>query len=484
MEGKKTIHTRIMGVVETMIGIVVSICLLGTVVIQRLVQTYAVEPRHQNEKDKDFAANMRFFRKWLFFIAAFLSVAYMIYTQVAGTPWQAHLQEWLDLIFRWLHIIFGISWVGASFYFVFLENSLNRTEGIRDELAGNLWAIHGGGFYFLEKYKVAPQKIPKHLHWFKYEAYFTWLTGTCLLTVVYYFNAESFLLNPEITQLSPVLGVMIGVASILGSWVFYELLSQTALLAPEKRPIFFGIMVLYLLAVAYALSIVFNPRAAYIHMGAIMGTMMAGNVFFVIIPAQKEMVFAAKEGRAPNGELGKRAGWRSYHNNYFTLPVLFIMISNHFPSTFGNDHSVLILLLISLAGAGIKHFHNQWERGELNHWVIPTSLCLLVATIYLTAPKSRAELAKASKVSFSEVETIIGQRCRPCHSKTPTDDVFIVAQGGMMFDSPEQILAAKDKIMNRAVITKTMPQGNKTKMTMEERTKIETWIMQGAKIED
>lgn len=484
MEGKKTIHTRIMGVVETMIGIVVSICLLGTVVIQRLVQTYAVEPRHQNEKDKDFAANMRFFRKWLFFIAAFLSVAYMIYTQVAGTPWQAHLQEWLDLIFRWLHIIFGISWVGASFYFVFLENSLNRTEGIRDELAGNLWAIHGGGFYFLEKYKVAPQKIPKHLHWFKYEAYFTWLTGTCLLTVVYYFNAESFLLNPEITQLSPVLGVMIGVASILGSWVFYELLSQTALLAPEKRPIFFGIMVLYLLAVAYALSIVFNPRAAYIHMGAIMGTMMAGNVFFVIIPAQKEMVFAAKEGRAPNGELGKRAGWRSYHNNYFTLPVLFIMISNHFPSTFGNDHSVLILLLISLAGAGIKHFHNQWERGELNHWVIPTSLCLLVATIYLTAPKSRAELAKASKVSFSEVETIIGQRCRPCHSKTPTDDVFIVAQGGMMFDSPEQILAAKDKIMNRAVITKTMPQGNKTKMTMEERTKIETWIMQGAKMED
>ena len=473
-----------MGVVETMIGIVVSICLFGTMVIKRLAKEYATNPKRQNEKDKDFAANMLFFRKWLFFIAFFFAAGYVIYKQVEGTPWQAHLMEWLDLLFRWLHIIFGISWVGASFYFVFLENSLNRTEGLRDELAGNLWAIHGGGFYFLEKYKVAPKTIPKHLHWFKYEAYFTWLTGTCLLTVVYYFNAESFLLNPEITHLTPVLGVMIGVASIVVSWVFYELLSQTSLLAPEKRPIFFAIMFVYLLAMAYVLSILFNPRAAYIHVGAIMGTMMAGNVFFVIIPAQKEMVFAAKEGREPNGVLGKRAGWRSYHNNYFTLPVLFIMISNHFPSTFGNDHSVLILALIGLAGAGIKHFHNQWERGELNRWVIPVSLGLLIATIYLTAPKSREELLNANKVPFSEVELIIGQRCRPCHSKMPTDDVFIVAQGGMMFDTPEQIVAAKDKIMNRAVITKTMPQGNKTKMTMEERTKIETWIMQGAKVED
>lgn len=472
-----------MGVVETMIGIVVCICLFGTVIIQRMVQEYAEDPNRQNEKDKDFAANMSFFRKWLFFIAAFFSGAYLIYNQVAGTPWQAHLHEWLDLIFRWLHIIFGISWVGASFYFVFLENSLNREEGVRDELAGNLWAIHGGGFYFLEKYKIAPKKIPRHLHWFKYEAYFTWLTGTCLLTIVYYFNAETFLLNPEITYLSPVLGVMIGVSSIILSWVFYELLSQTSLLAPEKRPIFFLIMLIYLFIVAYCLSIVFNPRAAYIHMGAIMGTMMAGNVFFVIIPAQKEMVFAAKEGREPNGEVGKRAGWRSYHNNYFTLPVLFIMISNHFPSTFGNEHSILILLLISLAGAGIKHFHNQWERGELNRWVVPMSLALLVLTIYLTAPKSREELANADKVYFTEVESIIGQRCRPCHSKNPTDDVFIVAQGGMMFDTPEQIVASKDKIMNRAVITKTMPQGNKTKMTMEERTKIETWIMQGAKLD-
>jgi uncharacterized membrane protein len=472
-----------MGVIETIIGIVVCLCLSGTMVIKRMAAQYGADPKRQNEKDKDFIANMSFFRKWLFFIAFFFTGAYLIYNQVAGTLWQSHLHEWLDLIFRWLHIIFGISWVGASFYFVFLENSINREHEIRDELAGNLWAIHGGGFYFLEKYKIAPKKIPAHLHWFKYEAYFTWLTGTCLLTIVYYFNAETFLLNPEITQLSPVLGVMLGVSSIVFSWVFYELLSQTSLLEPKKRPIFFLIMVIYLLIIAYGLSIAFNPRAAYIHMGAIMGTMMAGNVFFVIIPAQKEMVFAAKEGREPNGEVGKLAGWRSYHNNYFTLPVLFIMISNHFPITFGNDHNVLILLLISLAGAGIKHFHNQWERGEWNRWIVPVSLVLLVLAIYLTAPKSREELANAAKVPFSEVEMIIGQRCRPCHSKNPTDDVFIVAQGGMMYDTPAQIVAAKDKIMNRAVITKTMPQGNKTKMTAEERTKIETWIMQGAKLD-
>lgn len=472
-----------MGVVETMIGIVVTSCIAGFFVIKKLVQEYAIDPIRQNEKDKDFAANMDFFGKWLLFIALFFSVGYLVYRQVAGTPWQAHLMEWLDLIFRWLHIIFGIAWVGASFYFVFLENALNRKEDIRDELAGNLWAIHGGGFYFLEKYKVAPKEIPKHLHWFKYEAYFTWLTGTCLLTIVYYFNAESFLLNPEITQLSPVLGVMLGISSILISWVFYELLSQSSLLAPEKRPIFFGIMVVYLVVVAYFLSIVFNPRAAYIHVGAIMGTMMAGNVFFVIIPAQKEMVFAAKEGRIPNAEVGKKASWRSYHNNYFTLPVLFIMISNHFPSTFGNDHNVLILTLIGLAGAGIKHFHNQWERGELNRWVVPSSIGLLLAAIYLTAPVSSEALANAEKVPFSEVQSIILERCAPCHSKSPTDDVFIVAQGGVMFDTPEQIVQHKDRIMNRAVVTKTMPQGNKTKITKEERKKIETWIVQGGKVD-
>ncbi|MCH2022884.1 MAG: urate hydroxylase PuuD [Saprospiraceae bacterium] len=471
-----------MGIVETMIGIIVILCVFGSIICKRLVKQYAQDPIRQTEKDKDFALNMSFLGKWFRFLAFFFTVSYFIYIKVQGTPWQAHLQEWMDLIIRWLHIIFGIAWIGASFYFVFLENSLNRSN-VRDELQGNLWAIHGGGFYFLEKYKGAPNKMPKHLHWFKYEAYFTWLTGTCLLIIVYYFNAESFLINPEITHLTPVLGVMIGISSILISYAFYELLSNPKMLAVERRPLFFLVMFIYLAIVAYVLSIFFNPRAAYIHLGAIMGTMMAGNVFFCIIPAQKEMVFAAKEGREPDVSLGQKAGWRSYHNNYFTLPVLFIMISNHFPSTFGNEHNIIILALLSLAGAGIKHFHNQWERGETNYWIIPVSISLIISAIYITAPLSREDLINAEKVSFSTIFPIVQKRCQSCHSKIPTDDVFIVAQGGVMFDTPEQIVQYKDQIMNRAIITKTMPQGNKTRMTQKERDLIETWIMQGAKLD-
>jgi uncharacterized membrane protein len=471
-----------MGITETILGIIISVCFAGAFAIGKMVKEFAADPKRQTEKDKDFSENMAFFRKWLIFIGSALIGGYIVYRITAGSPWQAHLQDWLDLLFRWLHIIFGIAWVGASFYFVFLENSLNRKEDVRDELAGNLWAIHGGGFYYLEKYKIAPAQIPKHLHWFKYEAYFTWLTGTCLLIVVYYFNAETFLINPALPRITPALGIVIGLLAIFGSWFFYDFLSQTELLAPEKRPIFFAIMVAYLVLIAYALTIVFSPRAAYIHVGAIMGTMMAGNVFFVIIPAQKAMVFAAKEGRSPDAEASKRAGWRSYHNNYFTLPVLFIMISNHFPSTFGHEHSVIVLAMIGLAGAGIKHFHNQWERGERNRWVVPTSLSFLAAAIYITAPRSSVT-GEEAKVPFSEVQAIITQRCTPCHAKETTDDVFITAQGGMMFDTPAQIVLAKDKIMNRAVITKTMPQGNKTKMTEEERQKIAVWFAQGGKMD-
>lgn len=471
-----------MGTADTIIGILAGSLFAGAFALGKVVKDYALDAHRQNERDKDFALNMALFRKWLIFFALALVGGYAVYWQVAGTPWEAHLQDWLNLIIRWLHIIFGIAWVGASFYFVFLENSINRTEDLRDELAGNLWAIHGGGFYFLEKYKIAPQKIPKHLHWFKYEAYFTWLTGTFLLIIVYYFNANTFLLNPEFPRLTSEVAIIVGLASILISWFFYDIICQTSLLAPEKRPIFFAIMFLYLLGMAYLLTTIFAPRAAYIHIGAIMGTMMAGNVFFVIIPAQKAMVFAAKEGRLPDAEISKRAGWRSYHNNYFTLPVLFIMISNHYPVTFGHEHNVLVLSLIGLAGAGIKHFHNQWERGEANRWVVPTALAFIAAAIYITAPKT-IDISAEPKVPFAEVYEIIKIRCQPCHAKNNTDDVFTTAQGGMMFDTPIQIKLNKDNILNRAVITKTMPQGNKTKITEAEREKIGIWIQQGANLE-
>ncbi len=245
-----------------------------------------------------------------------LMVAYTWYV-VKGTPYEGHLMEWLNIIVRLMHITFGIAWIGASFYFVFLENALNRTDNVRDELAGNLWAVHGGGFYYLEKYKVAPKTLPKHLHWFKYEAYFTWVSGFCLLFVVYYFNAKAMLIDTNVFNISPAAAIGIGVGSFVVAWIAYDLLCKSPLI---KNPLAFALVGFALLTgFAYFYAHVFNSRAAYIHFGAMIGSLMAANVFFVIIPAQKAMVAAAKIGQPVDPSYGKKALARSLHNNYFTL---------------------------------------------------------------------------------------------------------------------------------------------------------------------
>ncbi|NNE28761.1 MAG: urate hydroxylase PuuD, partial [Saprospiraceae bacterium] len=262
---------------------------------------------------------------------------------------QGYVMEWLNLLIRWAHVVAGIMWIGASFYFVFLENNLNRTKNIRNELAGNLWAVHGGGFYFLEKYKIAPKKIPKDLHWFKYEAYFTFITGFLLLVVVYYLDARAFLIDPSVADISIPMAITIGLASLAIGWIVYDRMCKSPLV---EKPILFAIVGFILLTLmAYALTQLFNPRAAFIHIGAMIGGIMVGNVFFNIIPAQKAMVKAATIGEPLDPSLGKKAGQRSYHNNYFTLPVIFIMISNHFPSTFGHEFNWAILAAISLISA-------------------------------------------------------------------------------------------------------------------------------------
>ncbi len=231
------------------------------------------------------------------------------YVLVKGTPQESHLMEWLNIIIRVMHITFGIAWIGASFYFVFLENALNRTENVRDELAGNLWAVHGGGFYYLEKYKVAPKTIPKHLHWFKYEAYFTWLSGFCLLFVVYYFNASAFLIDKNILDITATQGILIGIGSFIVAWFMYDVLCKSPLI---KKPLLFAFLgFLLLVGFAWFYAHVFNSRAAYMHFGAMIGSLMVANVFFVIIPSQKAMVKAAKEGKPLNPQLGKNALTRS-----------------------------------------------------------------------------------------------------------------------------------------------------------------------------
>lgn len=400
------------------------------------------------------------------------------YAIVKGTPMEGHVIEWLNIIVRVMHITFGIAWIGASFYFVFLENALNRTDNVRDELAGNLWAIHGGGFYYLEKYKTAPKSMPKHLHWFKYEAYFTWISGFSLLFIVYYFNAKGFLIDTNVFPMSPAAAITTGIGSFVVAWLLYDILCKTSLV---KKGIWFT-LIGFLIACGFAwfYCYVFSARAAYIHFGAMLGSIMVANVFFVIIPSQKAMVKAAKEGRPLNPELGKHAGLRSLHNNYLTLPVLFTMVSNHFPSTFGFAYPWIILAAISVGSAGVKHWLNMREQGRYSVWVMPVSVLILLATAYVSAPPKPGECK--TNISFTEVNAIVQSRCISCHSSKPTDDVTTTPPNGVTYDTPENIVKLKDKIMQLVVITKTMPQNNKTNMTMEEREIIRCWIEQGASL--
>ena len=412
-------------------------------------------------------------------LLAIVGILVNTYLLVEGTPLESHMMEWLNIVIRLMHITFGIAWIGASFYFVFLENALNRTEDVRDELAGNLWAVHGGGFYYLEKYKVAPKTIPKHLHWFKYEAYFTWLSGFCLLFVVYYFNASAFLIDKNVMDITATQGILIGVGSFVVAWILYDAMCKSSLI---KNQLAFSIIgFLILIGFAWFYCHVFSARAAYIHFGAMIGSIMVANVFFVIIPGQKEMVRCAKLGIPLDPSLGKKALARSLHNNYFTLPVLFVMVSNHFPSTFGYEYPWVILAIISLGAAGVKHYLNLKEKKELNVWILPVSVAILLAACFISAPSTNPYECR-KEVTIAEVQEIVQKRCAQCHSSAPTDDTYTVAPNGVKYDTPEDIVKKKDLIMQRVVITKTMPQNNKTNITEEERNTLRCWIEQGASL--
>ena len=413
-----------------------------------------------------------------FFFWAVL-LGYLTYIALEGTPMYGYVMEWLNLAVRWTHVIAGIMWIGASFYFIFLENKLNRTHGLREELAGNLWAIHGGGFYYVEKYKVAPKVIPVHLHWFKYEAYFTWLSGFALMFIVYYADAKAFMIDPTIADISSMKAIGIGIGSLILGYVIYDRMCSSKLILRQDLFALVGTVVLGIMT--YALTHLLSGRAAFIHVGAVIGTIMVGNVFFTIIPSQKALVRAAKTGEPLDASLGKKAGQRSLHNNYLTLPVVFIMISNHFPSTFGHSWNWLILMVMIVASAGIKHYWNLLDRGVKRTWVLVISILALVFLSVAISPAFEDTLDAAIPASFEDANAVIQKRCVQCHSANPTDDVNRVAPNGVMYDTPEQIQAMADKIMTRAIRTKTMPQGNKTGMTDEERTILKRWILQGAK---
>jgi uncharacterized membrane protein len=442
------------------------------------IQTIPIENRHK-EWESELLPQLKITSSVLLYGSITILFFYFLYHYIKAAHWEAHAMEWLNLIVRWAHMILGIAWIGASFYFIFLENSLNRHEDLRDELAGNLWAIHGGGFYYLEKYKVSPKELPKKLHWFKFEAYFTWLTGFLLLCIVYYMNAKAFLIDKNVMDIQPRTAILIGLSSMALGWIVYDQLCKSSLI--NKQKLFATILFIFVTAVSWGLCQVFNSRAAYIHVGAMLGTIMVANVFFVIIPSQKQLVKAAAEGKIPDPALGKKAGLRSLHNNYFTLPVLFIMISNHFPSTFGNQFNWIILIALAIGSILIKHYWNLSERGIYPIWMVYAAIAIVFILFFVTAPKStKMDLSKP--VSFEEVNQIIQKRCTPCHSSKPTDDEWTTAPNGLVFDTPDHIVNMIDKIKSRAIDTRSMPQANKTNMTQEERDMVAAWINQGAKI--
>lgn len=414
-----------------------------------------------------------------------------------------HITEWLNLAIRWVHMIVGIAWIGASFYFVWLENNLNRVNP-KTGLSGDLWAIHGGGIYHLEKYKLAPPEMPEHLHWFKWEAYFTWITGVLLLGVVYYLNAEIYLIAPG-SGMEPTTAIAIGIGALIAGWFVYDLLCESPL---GKTPVLLGLVLFILLVgAAYGLAQVFSGRGAYIHVGAIIGTIMVGNVFRVIMPAQRNLVSAIEENREPDPALPAKGLLRSRHNNYLTLPVLFIMISNHFPSTYGSEYNWAILAGLAIFSILVRHYFNTRHGSQKFAWTVPVAALGMITLAFVTSPNMKQPAAPVVKapvatesaatpasgevaqadlssdlVSFDAINQVIQQRCSVCHSATPTHAAFAAAPAGVILDTPEEIKANVPRIVAQTVTTKVMPLGNLTQMTDDERSLIGTWVEQGAMI--
>nr|WP_315394659.1 urate hydroxylase PuuD [uncultured Duganella sp.] len=393
--------------------------------------------------------------------------------------------EWLNLIVRWLHVITGIAWIGASFYFVWLDNSIRPpapgSELAKKGVSGELWAVHGGGFYNPQKYLVAPAELPKELHWFKWEAYSTWLSGIALLTIAYYFNAQAMMIDKSVADISSLQAVGIGVGTLVVGWTVYDLLCRSPL---GKHDLWFGIVVfLLIVAAAYGLTHVLSGRAAYIHVGALIGTIMVGNVLMLIIPGQRKMVEAMAAGGLPDPIHGQKAKQRSVHNNYFTLPVLFIMISNHYAMTYRHDHAWLVLAFIMAAGVFIRHFFNLRHKGRVE-WRYPAiGVALLAGVAVAIAPARPAAVAPAADpaAQFAQVKAIIAQRCATCHAERPTQAGFAAAPLGVMLENDAEIHQNAEKIYKQTVQLKAMPLANLTQMTDAERAKIAAWYEAGAK---
>ena len=399
---------------------------------------------------------------------------------------ESYVADWLNLGIRWLHFIAGVAWIGASLYFVMLDTSLKppkKAEDAKRGVLGELWAVHGGGFYISQKFLTGPKGEPlsEDLHWSKWEAYTTWLSGMALLALIYWYGANAYLIDKSVMDLSVPAAIAISAGSLVVGWLVYDALCRII-----KDELTLSIVVYVLLvAAAWGYAQVFGGRAAYIHVGTLIGTIMVWNVFFYIIPGQKRMVAEIRAGKDPDPTPGIVGRQRSVHNTYFTLPVLFIMISNHYPMTYGAKYGWAILAVVMLAGALIRQYFVLRHTGR-NLIALPAvAAVLLLGLAIAIAPKPAATgpAAATQTITFAQIRPVLKERCVVCHSQKPTFAGFQQPPGGLLLDTPEQVKAAASRIQQQTIATQTMPIGNLTKMTAEERALLGKWLADGARID-
>jgi len=381
---------------------------------------------------------------------------------------EADVLSWAGLLLRWLHVITGIAWIGSSFYFVWLDNSLEPVKG-KDGASGELWAVHGGGFYHKKKYPVAPAHMPEHLHWFKWEAYATWVSGFLLLALVYYYGASVYLVDAARAALTPFQAVFTGLCFLGGGWVFYDELCKSSI--GRCNRLFGFIWFASLTAAGWGLFHVFSGRGAAIHLGAMIGTVMVANVFFVIIPNQRKVVAALLAGEKPDPALGQAAKQRSLHNNYMTLPVLLVMISNHYPMLYGGENGWLVLAAMAAAAWPIRHFFNLKHKGKVDYRYLLAGAVGII-TIAFAVSGGHEAVKTDGKVTAAEVRQIVRTHCSACHSDTPVHEGFSEPPQGVAFDTMDEIKRYAARIAAQAVETETMPLGNETGMTAAERERL------------
>ncbi|WP_029044807.1 urate hydroxylase PuuD [Cupriavidus sp. amp6] len=397
---------------------------------------------------------------------------------------EGYILDWANMLLRWVHVITAIAWIGSSFYFVWLDNSLTKPAApdLKEKgVDGELWAVHGGGFYNPQKYLTAPKQLPENLHWFYWESYSTWMSGFALLVVLYLFNASTFLIDKNVFDMSPGAAVGFAVSYLLIGWIVYDSICRLF----NKNDRLVGILVaIYIAAAAYVACNIFSGRAAFLLTGAMIATIMSANVLAWIIPGQRKVVAALKAGQPVDPIHGKRGKQRSVHNTYFTLPVLFAMLSNHYSMTYAHKYNWVVLILIMLSGVLIRQFFILKHKGKINVLWPAAGVAALGVVAVMIAPQPRPAVAKgaeaaAATVSFAKVQEVMNARCVQCHAEQPK--MMPTAAKGIKLETPEDIKAHAQLIYQQAVQQKAMPLGNVTQITDDERALLGQWFEGGAK---